>query len=260
MSNALSDTTPKPKKAGAIIWDPWLGVLFTIFLFFIAQIAAVLIVSAYPVLRGWSEERTGDWLQYALSAQFSAILLAGLISLGGLHLFLRRYKSNFKAIGLRRPRWSDFGYGIAGFPIYFVLYTVTVVAASALIPALNVDQKQELGFDQTVVIGGAAMALTFVSLVVIPPIVEEIMVRGMLYTSFKKAVPIVPAALLTSGLFAAAHLSASAEGPLYIAAVDTFVLSLVLIYVRELTGALWACIVLHALKNGVAFAILYVIR
>jgi len=51
-----------------------------------------------------------------------------------------------------------------------------------------------------------------------------------------------------------------AAGPLYIAALDTFILSLVLIYLREKTGSLWASITLHAVKNGVAFMALFVLH
>jgi hypothetical protein len=85
------------------------------------------------------------------------------------------------------------------------------------------------------------------------------MVRGFLYSSLKKALPVVWAVVLTSGIFAIAHLSGGgATGPLYIAALDTFVLSLVLIYLREKTGGLWASITLHAIKNGIAFMALFV--
>lgn len=260
MSNASSKVASKTTQKAVVAWESWLGVLFTVFLFFVAQIAAVVIVSIYPILKGWPEDRSSIWLTSAITAQFFAIFLTGFFSLGGLHLFLKRFKATFRTIGLRRPRWSDLGYGLGGLPIYYLLFLVATILATALWPDLNVDQKQELGFDTSAVIGPLAMLLTFISLVVIPPIVEEIMVRGMLYSSFKKALPLIPAALITSALFAAAHLTASSDGPLYIAAIDTFALSLVLIYLRELTGGLWACIVLHALKNGIAFYVLYIHR
>ncbi|HVX57224.1 MAG TPA: CPBP family intramembrane glutamic endopeptidase, partial [Candidatus Saccharimonadales bacterium] len=109
--------------------------------------------------------------------------------------------------------------------------------------------------------GALPMTLTFISLVVLPPLAEEIMVRGFLYSSLKKALPTIWAVLITSGLFAAAHLpEGGASGPLYIGAIDTFVLSLVLIYLREQTGNLWASITLHACKNGFAFVTLFVLH
>ena len=42
--------------------------------------------------------------------------------------------------------------------------------------------------------------------------------------------------------------------------LDTFILSLVLIYLREKTGGLWASITLHAFKNGVAFVALFALH
>jgi membrane protease YdiL (CAAX protease family) len=72
---------------------------------------------------------------------------------------------------------------------------------------------------------------------------------------------IVPAVILTSLIFASAHLpEGGAAGLLYIAALDTFILSLVLIYLREKTGGLWASITLHAIKNGIAFVALFVLH
>ncbi len=109
--------------------------------------------------------------------------------------------------------------------------------------------------------GQAALALTFISLVILPPLAEEIMVRGFLYSTLKKAMRPIGAVILTSALFAAAHLpEGGAAGPLYIAALDTFILSLVLIYLREKTGGLWASITLHASKNGIAFLLLFVLH
>ena len=126
-------------------------------------------------------------------------------------------------------------------------------------PGLNVNQQQDIGF--TNVHGAGALILTFISLVILPPLAEEIMVRGFLYSTLKKAMPALSAVLLTSALFAAAHLpEGGAAGPLYIAALDTFVLSLVLIYLREKTGSLWGSITLHATKNGIAFVALFALH
>jgi membrane protease YdiL (CAAX protease family) len=62
-------------------------------------------------------------------------------------------------------------------------------------------------------------------------------------------------------LFAAAHLQWGSGAPLlWVAAIDTFVLSMVLSTLREKTGSLWSAIGLHAIKNGVAFTLLFVLR
>jgi membrane protease YdiL (CAAX protease family) len=245
--------------APAVNWNPWIGVVFVVLAYYISQVISELTVSIYPALRHWSGSQTADWLQNSIYGQFFFVLLAEGLILGGLYMFLRHYKRDFKTIGLKKPRWVDPLYGLAAAPAYYIAYLIVVTAASHYFTGLNVDQQQDIGF--THVSGALEMVLTFISLVVLPPLAEEIMVRGFLYSSLKKITRLVPAAIITSLIFAAAHLpEGGAAGPLYVAAIDTFVLSLFLIYLREKTGSLWASITLHALKNGVAFVALFVLH
>jgi membrane protease YdiL (CAAX protease family) len=140
-----------------------------------------------------------------------------------------------------------------------VLYFLIVAIVSHLVPSLNVDQKQEIGFDN--VVGSNELVITFLSLVIIPPIVEEIVMRGFLYSGLKTWLPALWAGLAVSLTFGAAHLAeGGAAGPLWIGAIDTFTLSLILVYLREKTGNLWAGITLHMLKNGLAFVLLFVLK
>lgn len=238
-------------------WNPWWAVVFVALVFIGAQLFAGIAISAYPWLRHWSHSQTSDWLSSSVNAQFAFILLAEGLTIGAIFLFLRYHKRGFASIGLYKPRWRDLGYGLLAVVPYFVLYGVTLVAATALIPGLDINQKQEIGFAH--VRGTVPLLLTFISLVILPPITEEIVMRGLLYTSLKKVLPLAGAVIGTSALFAAAHLSEGGSGgPLYIAAIDTFVLSLILIYLREKTGSLWASITLHAAKNGIAYYVLFI--
>lgn len=236
---------------------PWLGVVFVFFVYYASQIIAGNLLLLYPVLRHWSSAQTQHWIDHSIGAQFTFILFAEALTIGAIYWFLRRYRVGFGRIGLKRPRWSDPLYGLAAVPVYYVIYLLSVGVISHFVPALNVNQQQQIGFND--VHGTLPLLMTFVSLVVLPPLAEEIMVRGFLYGTLKKAMPVMYAAVLTSALFAAAHLpEGGSGGPLYIAALDTFVLSLVLVYLREQTGSLWASITLHAVKNGVAFLSLFV--
>ena len=66
----------------------------------------------------------------------------------------------------------------------------------------------------------------------------------------------IPAMLLASGLFGLAHLWSGIDGSLlWAAGIDTFLLSLVLVFLREKTGALYAGMLVHALNNIIAFSI-----
>lgn len=259
MSSASSKAKAETPKSAGIPWNPWLGIVFAVVVFYGAQLIAGILVAIYPGLKHWSQSQADDWLNNSVAAQFIYILLAEAGTVGAVYLFLKHYRLKLSAIGFKKPRWIDPVYALAAAPIYFGLYVVAVVVISHFVPSLNVNEQQQIGFNS--VHGAAAMIMTFISLVVLPPLAEEIMVRGFIYSSLKKAMKIVPAAILTSLLFASAHLpEGGAAGPLYIAAIDTFVLSLVLIYLREKTGSLWASITLHALKNGVAFIALFVVH
>lgn len=254
----IKDEQTTAPSVPLVPWKPWRAVLFVLFVYFAAQFLAGVLISVYPELRGWSTDRALDWLNDSVSAQFVFVLLAEALTLGAVYWFLKRHKASWSIIGLRRPRWSDAAYGLAAVIPYYLLYIATVGLISLLVPGLNVDQEQEIGFEN--VVGLLALTMTFVSLVILPPLTEEIVVRGVLYSSLKKALPVLWAVVATSFIFAAAHLPmGGAAGPLYIAALDTFVLSLVLIYLREKTGGLWAPITLHAIKNGIAFVALFVL-
>jgi len=246
-------------RASGVPWNPWLAVIFVLAVYYLSQLFGDLVVSIYPWLKHWSASQANSWLDNSVGAQFVYVLLAEAFTIGAIYLFLRKYRLNFRIIGLKRPRWRDLGYGLLAAPVYYVLYLLTVGVVSHFVPSLNVNQQQDIGF--TNVHGAAQLILTFISLVVLPPLTEEIMVRGFLYGSLKKALPRVGAVIVTSALFASAHLpEGGSAGPLYIAALDTFVLSLVLIYLREKTNSLWASISLHALKNGVAFVALFILN
>jgi len=52
----------------------------------------------------------------------------------------------------------------------------------------------------------------------------------------------------------------SGQPLLWVAGIDTFILSLVLIYLREKTDSLYASIGLHMLKNTIAFLGLFVFK
>ena len=261
MSNASSDPkVAQPAKGRGVPWNPWLGFGYGILLFIVAQIVAELLVSIYPMMRGWTGAHTIDWLQNSLPAQLSYLSLSVLLTTGGVVMFAKTHgRPGLRSIGLKRPRWQDPLYALGGFPVYYLILITAVVLAKALVPALDINQAQDLGLNDRY--NATQLVFIFICLAVLAPVAEELLFRGLIYSSLKKALPSWGAVVLTSGLFAAGHLAeGGASGPLYIAAIDTFVLSLVLIYLREKTGRIWASIGLHSLKNIIAFVSLFVLH
>lgn len=240
-----------------INWTPLEAISVTLAIYFGAQIIGGLMVYAYPLVRGWSEQQMVDLFENNVYGQFTLVTIIEGLTLWLLYKYLKRRSANFKTIGLnRRPKWLDLGYVLLGFGAYFLLYVIAVNAAKAITPHLNLDQQQQIGFEGA---HNIQLLFVFASLVVLPPFVEELLVRGFLYTGLKNKLTMIWSVLITGALFAVAHLQAGNGAPLlWIAAIDTFVLSTVLIYLREKTGSLWASIGLHMLKNCLAFLSIFV--
>lgn len=240
-------------------WNPWVAVLYAVIIYFLAQIIAGAIVAVYPHLKGWNTNSSTDWLNNSVVAQFWYVLLAEALTFGAIWWFIHLRKAKLSSIGWRRFKLRDPLFTLAGFAVYFIGYTILLSIATHVFPSINVNQKQQLGFQNAT--GIFDLALTFVSLVILPPLVEETVFRGFIFTGLRNKLQWWWAAILTSLLFATAHLEFGTGQPLlWSAAIDTFTLSLVLCYLRQKTDSLWPGILLHALKNCVAFVALFILH
>ncbi len=249
-----TDTSNSPGQK--LPWSPLAAGLIVVAIYFGAMTLGQFLISIYPALQGWSNTQTNDWLEQSAAAQFAFVLFVEAVTLGLLYSVMRRRKVGFGRIGLIRPRLYDLAVTLMAYPPYFILNGAASLGATALFH-LDTAQKQQTGFESAS--SPTDMALTFVSLVILPPIVEEIVMRGFLFGSLRDKMPVVRAAILTSVIFAVAHLQFGSGAPLlWAAAIDTFMLSLVLCYLRQKTGSLWAGIGLHALKNCVAFVVIFI--
>jgi membrane protease YdiL (CAAX protease family) len=261
-SSSPTETDPSvsaPKRPRSGWWLAPVALLATIVIFYSAQIFGAVIVELFVAINYGHHVRGQDLLTTSVTAQFAYGLLADGLVVGGVALMLKLLQWRWADIGLKKPQWWHIAVGLVAAVPYYILYAIAVVAISALIPSLNIDQKQQIGFNN--VHGSVALIMTFISLVVLPPLAEEITMRGFLYSGLKKLLPRVVAALVVSFLFGAAHLLEGGEaGPLWIGAIDTFILSLVLVFLREATGNLWAGITLHAVKNSLAFLSLFILH
>jgi len=258
MSDVSSDISAAPKRGLSGLSAVIFSLLGVAFIYFILPVVAALVVSLYPLLTGKNLQAAQDWLSSSVPAQFFYILLAETLTVVVVFGLIKLCGWTRQSIGLKKPRWFHPLLGIAAVVPYIVLFLILSRIATVLVPSLNTTQAQQIGFDS--VHGAMQLILTFLSLVILPPIAEEIAVRGFLYTGLRKWLPRIVAALATSVLFGAAHLAeGGAAGPLWIGAIDTFTLSLVLVWLREMTGNLWAGVTLHACKNGIAFISLFIL-
>jgi membrane protease YdiL (CAAX protease family) len=245
---------PKEEKKSKLPWGPKSAIALSIVTFVLAQFLVFYIISFWFLLvlgRSWEVSST-DWV-HTITGQFSFVVLSEAVILLVLGLFLRKRGGTLKQLGYsRRPVWDDIAWALIAFVVYFVLLMI-VAALVGQLTSVDLEQRQDLGFDNIATSPEKMMA--FISLVVLPPIVEETIFRGFLFGGLRSKLTFAGATTLTSVIFAAPHLLGSNDGLLWVAAIDTFILSLVLCYLREKTGALWAPIMVHAIKNMIAFTL-----
>lgn len=255
MSNDTSDTSHTSRAP----WGPWRAAFGTILSFLGAQIFIQIAIVVYASMQPNGKDHLAN-LSNSISGQFWFTLLAEIVTLAIIWLFVRRWsgKQILQGMGLRKLHWKDVGYALFGVILYLAAYSITLKLTSTFFH-VNVNQEQSIGFDGAS--GFWPLALTAMSLVVLPPLIEEIVFRGFLYGGLRKRLTPIIAALVTSLVFAAPHALESSDGTLlWVAAIDTFTLSLVLCYLREKTGAIYAGIGLHAIKNGLAFVTIFILH
>ncbi len=168
----------------------------------------------------------------------------------GVPFWLKRHRTGLEELGLQRaPSWLDIAWAPAGFVVYLIFTALATAAATAWLPFVDASQVQETGFNN--VNSQVELMLAFVALVVIAPVAEEVLFRGYLFGKLRRYAPVWLSILLTSLLFGIVHFQ-------WNVGIDVFVLSTVLCVLRLVTKSLWAPILLHSLKNGIAFFLLFI--
>ncbi len=147
------------------------------------------------------------------------------------------------------PTWTDIGLS----PIAFIMSMILaagLVALFSVFPWFDASEVQNTGF--SIYMSGGDRVIAFLTLVVIAPIAEEIIFRGWLYGKIREKWGVLVSILIVSILFGVVHLQ-------WNVGINVFCLSVVLCGLREITGTIYAGILTHMIKNGVAFYLLYIL-
>lgn len=155
------------------------------------------------------------------------------------------------------PTWTDIGLAPVGF-IVATLLAAGLALVFNMFPWFNATESQSLVFSTYV--EGVDKIIAFITLVVIAPVAEELIFRGWLYGRLRaksshamsNIASMIVSSLLVSVLFGAVHLQ-------WNVGVNVFALSMVLCAMREITGTIYAGILTHMIKNGIAFYLLFVL-
>jgi uncharacterized protein len=229
---------------------PWFALVLPLWVFVafsLAQVAVGAVVAGLATAGVPFESVNEAFFNSVLPAIIYVLAIALVI---GVPWLIFKNRTTRADLGLTRlPSWLDLLLTPAGFIVYLILSGLLLTAASTWLTFVDLDQVQETGFS------GLSQQfeyfLAFATLVIVAPVAEEILFRGYLFGKLQKHVPVWIAILLTSGLFALVHGA-------WNVGIDVFALSIVLCLLRIVSKSLWPSILLHMVKNGVAFYVLFI--
>lgn len=165
-------------------------------------------------------------------------------------MVMKKWKTGREELGLKgAPTWKDIGLAVAAFVLYLILSSLLIMIFRTVFSWFDAEQAQDVGFNN--IIGMQDLLMAFIALVVVAPVAEELIFRGWLYGKMRKRVAMPVAMILVSLLFGLMHGQ-------WNVAVDVFVMSMIMCFQRELTGTVYSGILLHMIKNGLAFYLLYI--
>ena len=150
------------------------------------------------------------------------------------------------------PTWTDIGLAPVSFIAYIIVGGAIMAVAEALLSRFSwfdANQAQDVGFK--LLNSPFDRIIAFIALVVVAPICEEIVFRGWLYGKLRRKMSMGAAILVVSVFFGIMHGQ-------WNVGINVFALSILLCLEREVTGTIYASILTHMIKNGIAYALLYI--
>ena len=157
--------------------------------------------------------------------------------------------------------WSQLGFGSFGWNWIFMapVITLAMLFGMGLVNVILVMPFTGGEFEnpqiEALTGGGSALSLSelgalMILVAVVAPIVEELFFRGMLYPVLRRRWS-APVAIVVNGfLFALIHVM-----PVLLPGL--FFVGMVLAWVRERSGSVIPCMVIHALQNGTVLLVIY---
>ena len=148
----------------------------------------------------------------------------------------------WRRIDWRHLRFGRFNWNTVGLGCGLLVASYTIIILhNALLYLLGVDTQGEAIMEIFAELD--APVWFFIVGAIFAPLVEEIFFRGFLFQGFRARYGWVPSMLLSSAIFAAAHLD-------LVVLIPTFILGCLLAYMYHRSNSLWPGIILHFLVNS----------
>lgn len=148
----------------------------------------------------------------------------------------------FDKIGFHKIKWSTAAMVVA--ITFLVMPLTTVINAFSMLFVENTVVQMS---DQVLKL---PLPAAFFFIAVCAPLGEELVFRGVAYRGYKRSGNICQAAIFSALLFAMGHMN-------FNQAAYAFVLGIVLVFLVEATGSLWASVIFHMIFNGYSVVMMY---
>jgi membrane protease YdiL (CAAX protease family) len=217
---------------------------WVLFCFFVvAAVVFGLLLNYVPVLEDFFDTTLGQLLAGGLIYALVVLVVVLPIWLLRGHTYVRT------VLGLvKKPTISILWLPLLMWAAYMGATIIVAIGASFL-PWVDPEQKQNVGFEGLT--QPVEYVIAFLALVVLPPIAEELLFRGYLFGRLRERFGFWLTTVVVSAVFGFVHMQ-------WNVGIDVAVLSVFLCYLRERTGSLWASMVLHGIKNGLAYFLLFI--
>lgn len=219
-------------------------------LFGIATFAVGIIFGTLPhdIVEYLGRTTPGLLLAIAILYIVALAVIVG-IPVGIRYWFTRKRPDIRKLLGIDTPlKFKALAWVPLAWLGYFVA-TVVVTMIALNFPGFNADQSQDVPFRN--LNSANDLLIAFMGLVVFAPVAEEMLFRGYLFGKLRAVSNFWVSTIATSLVFGIAHQQ-------WNVGIDVFVLSIFLCLLREKTGNIWAGMLLHGLKNSIAFFYLFI--
>jgi len=236
----IDRTDSGPGPASSVPWG-WLTALGLLGAHIVFQISLGAAIGGALVLWMWfttqSQEQLTAWVTNGVLIGVTGAA-GGLLSIVLIYAVITRLRKRpFRAtIGLAGP-WRVWPAVLGAVLLGSVMDALTLALHKPLVPTLLASWF----------VGAASASAMFVFTVIVTPLVEELLFRGVLYPVMARSLGTLASILIVSGVFALAHVATYGLDAYLLA--QTLVAGLYLTWLRARTGTLQASIAAHAAFN-----------
>ncbi len=239
-SQSLSNSTPLFGKVGTFF------LIIFVLLFFIVTQVATLVMAAFLLMPAqMAADISGTVMQAAYNGTVLSVSLCLTFAIM-YFLIVTIIKIRKKAIRQYLPMVSfDFSIAVK----IFILWVLFVIGNEVF---TKLAERNPMVFMDKIYATADPLWLLVLSVVIIVPIYEELIFRGLLWQTtaeqfINKKTGAIFASVLTASIFAVVHVQYD-----FFEIVSIFILALILGYARYRSGSLLLPILMHIFNNGVS--------